>query len=81
MAGDEPVHITSFIIRCLPDQLQSVMASAEALPGVEVHGSDPAGRFVALLEGASEHVIMQNVSAIESIQGVINTSMVFHQED
>ena len=57
------------------------MAATEALPGVEVHGSDPAGRFVALLEGASEQIIMQNVTAIEKMQGVINTSMVYHQGD
>ncbi len=46
----EKIHISSFIVRCLPEKLQQVMAAVEAMPGLEIHGNDPCGKCVALLE-------------------------------
>jgi nitrate reductase NapD len=74
----EKIHISSFIVRCLPEKLQQVMAAVEAMPGLEIHGNDPCGKFVALLELDSEKALIETITAIEVIKGVVNTSMVYH---
>ena len=74
----EPIHISSFIVRCLPERLRQVMDSVEALPGVEIHANDPCGKFVALLELDSEKVLVETITTIELMKGVVNTSMVYH---
>ena len=74
----ERIHISSFIVRCLPEKLQQVMAAVEALPGVEIHANDPCGKFVALLELDSEKVLVETITTIELMKGVVNTSMVYH---
>ena len=74
----QPFHISSFVVRCLPGNLQQVMTAVGALPGVEIHGNDPRGKFVALLELESENALIETITTIELMQGVINTSMVYH---
>ena len=71
-------HISSFVVRCLPDALERVISAAQALPGVEVHGSDASGKLVALLEHESEKALVTTIGVIEQLPGVINASMVYH---
>ena len=75
---DPPIHISSFVVRCLPDKLPQVMRSVETLDGAEIHGSDPRGKFVVLLEQESEAKLVGSITRIELTSGVINTSMVYH---
>jgi nitrate reductase NapAB chaperone NapD len=71
-------HISSFIVRCLPEKLPQVMSAVESLPGVEIHGHDPRGKFVALLELDTEDALVDTITRIELTSGVVNTSMVYH---
>jgi nitrate reductase NapD len=72
------IHISSFVVRCLPEKLQQVMATVAAMPGIEIHGNDPCGKFVALLELDSEDALVDTITRIELTSGVVNTSMVYH---
>ena len=74
----ERIHISSFVVRCLPEKLQQVMAAVEAMPGLEIHGNDPCGKFIALLDVDSEKALIETITAIEVMKGVVNTSMVYH---
>ena len=75
---DEKVHISSFVVRCLPQNLQHIMDAVGALQGVEIHASDPCGKFVALLEVDSDKALIETITSIELLKGVVNTSMVYH---
>lgn len=79
--NEETFHITSFVVRCLPEKLEDVMATVGAMPGVEIHGNDPRGRFVALLELDSENALVDTITKIELTRGVVNTSMVYHHAE
>ena len=78
ITAQEPIHISSFVVRCLPERLQQVMAAVGALHGVEIHANDPCGKFVALLELDSEKALIETITTIELMKGVVNTSMVYH---
>ncbi len=75
---NETFHISSFVVRCLPDRLSYIMDTVGSLPGVEIHASDPCGKFVALLELDSEKALIETITSIELLKGVVNTSMVYH---
>ena len=77
----EEFHISSFVVRCLPEKLRDIMAAVAALPGVEIHGNDGCGKFIALLELESDRMLMDTITAIELIKGVVNTSMVYHHAE
>lgn len=80
-SAEQPFHITSFVVRCQPENLHKVMTSVGSMAGVEIHGHDPRGRFVALLEMDSEQALMDTITAIELTGGVINASMVYHHAE
>ena len=78
---EEPLHISSFVVRCLPERLQEIMSAVAAMPGVEIHGDDGCGKFVALLELESDAELMNTITAIELLKGIVNTSMVYHHTE
>ena len=57
------------------------MATVAALPGVEIHGDDACGKFVALLELDTDKALVETITSIELIKGVVNTSMVYHHAE
>lgn len=77
----ESFHITSFVVRCMPLRLQEVMDQVAAMSGAEIHASDASGKFVALLDLDSEKELVNTITSIELIKGVINTSMVYHHAE
>ena len=71
-------HISSFILRCQPSQLDEVMTRVAGIPGAELHGSDGQGKCIVLLELPSESELVSTIGQIEQLPGVINISMVYH---
>lgn len=79
--ASNPVHITSLVVHAMPAQLESVIQQVESLPEVEVHGSDPVGKFIVLLETDDEQSILTAIDRIQAIDGVLTATMVYHHID
>jgi nitrate reductase NapD len=77
----EGAHISSLVVHCRPDVLDSVIDRIEAMPEAEVPRHSEEGKLVVLLETADEGRIMQRISAIEQLPGVINAALVYHEID
>ena len=71
-------HISSLVVRAIPDRLEAVKAEIEALEGAEVFRSDPIGKAVVVLETANQAEIADRMRAMESIPGVLNVSLIYH---
>ena len=77
----EGAHISSLVVHCRPDVLDSVKQRIEAMPEAEVPRHNDEGKLVVLLETANEGRIMERISAIEQLPGVINAALVYHEID
>lgn len=77
----DQAHISSFIVHCLPDRLENILADVKQMNNVEAHAPSPAGKFVALLESEDEHQILSTINRIQSIDGVLTATMVYHEID
>ena len=75
----EESHISSFIVLCQAEKNQAVEQALQAQADIEVHGSDEKGKFVVVTEAKHQGIIMDRIDLITAIEGVINTSMVYHQ--
>ena len=75
------VHISSLVVHCRPEMISSVIDAITAMPEAEVPEHSEQGKLVVLLETPGEGVILERISAIENLPGVINTAMVYHQID
>ncbi len=74
-------HISSLIVRVLPDRLHDVVAAIGALPGAEVHRYDRLGKIVVVLETETQSEIAERLRAMEALGGVLNVSLIYHHAD
>lgn len=75
----EESHISSFIVLCQAEKHHAVEEALTAQPNIEIHGSDKQGKFVVVTEAKHQGIIMDRIDLISSIDGVVNTSLVYHQ--
>jgi nitrate reductase NapD len=75
----EESHISSFIVFCKAEKHQAVEKELLAQADLEIHGSDAKGKFVVVTEAKHQGIILDRIDLISAIDGVINTSMVYHQ--
>ena len=80
-AGNGSVHIASLLVQCLPEKLDATASALEKLAGVEVPARDAQGKLIILLELATEYELLERTREIETMQGVISATMVYHQLD
>ncbi|GAB3292053.1 chaperone NapD [Parahaliea aestuarii] len=74
-------HIASLIVHCQPGHFAVAEAALQALPDVDVPASDPRGKLIVLLEVPDDATMMARIASIETIPGVISTTLVFHQAE
>ena len=78
MTRSEPdvVHISSAVVRALPERAAAVVAAIDRLTGAEVFHAQ-AGKIVVVLEGASSGALAASLSEINLIEGVVSANLVY----
>ena len=75
------MHISSLVVHCRPDAIDSVIPAIEKFPDASVPEHSEEGKLVVLLETYNEGAVMQRISALEELAGVISVALVYHQID
>ena len=74
-------HISSLVLHGRPEAMAAIKEAVEAMPAAEVHGTSADGKMVITLETEGEQSILRQVEAINRINGVLSTALVYHQVD
>ncbi len=74
-------HITSLVVHAAPNAISQVESQINTLTGTDIHAVTEQGKFVVTLEGETQKSILDNVEAINALEGVLNSSLVYHQVD
>ena len=72
-------HFASLVVHCRSEQLAAARDAIAGLPGVEVPLGDDNTKLIALLELHRESELLERMSAIEAVPGVVAATLVFHQ--
>ena len=72
-------HVTSLVVHATPKAVSQVEAKIRALEGADIHAVTDEGKFVITLEGDTQRSILDNVEAINALEGVLNSSLIYHQ--
>lgn len=75
------VHISSLLVSAKPSLLKDVEEQLAEIKIAEVAHIDPQGKIIATLETEDEAAIVQALSDIQLIDGVVSAALVFHQVD
>ena len=74
-------EIASILVQARPERLAEVEAAILALSGCEVHGRDPRGKLVVVLDAPDAGALGATLSAISRLADVHTASLVFHAVD
>jgi periplasmic nitrate reductase NapD len=77
----EVVHISSLLVRADPQKLDQILAKIATMSLAEVPISDPAGKIIVLLETDKQSEIVDAMTQLQLMDGVVNASLVYHQTD
>lgn len=75
------VHISSLLVSARPSALDDVEQQLTRINIAEVAHIDPRGKVIVTLETEDESAIVQALTDIQLIDGVVSAALVFHQVD
>ena len=87
VANPDPVilppggEIASILVQARPECLAEVEAAILALAGCEIHGRDPKGKLVVVLDAPDAGVIGTTLNTLALLPDVYSASLVFHAID
>jgi len=71
------MNISSLVVKCLPENIDSVIIALESNKLCEVHAHDEHGRIVVVLEGANVEEETHKLALIQALPNVISAEMVY----
>ncbi len=74
-------EIASILVQARPERLDEVEAAIIALDGCEIHGRDPKGKLVVVMDAPNAGVIGTTLNTIALLPHVYSASLVFHAID
>ncbi|WP_120501721.1 chaperone NapD [Roseovarius sp. EL26] len=77
----EKVHISSLLVTAKPDLTPRVVEVITAMPIAEVAHSNSVGKIIVTLETPDESAIVQALTDIQLLDGVVNASLVYHHAE
>ncbi len=72
-------HVASLMVQARPQHMDHLAPALTAISGVEVHGSNDAGRMIVTVEADNDGHFMDIMSRIEGTENVVMASLVYHQ--
>ena len=74
------MNICSVIVNAKPENAVAISQLLSDMKGVDVFGGVEEGKIIATLEDDGEKALADKMAAINDIKGVINATMIYHQE-
>ena len=74
-------EIASILVQARPERLDEVEAAIVALDGCEIHGRDPKGKLVVVMDAPNAGVIGTTLNTIALLPHVYSACLVFHAID
>jgi nitrate reductase NapD len=75
---DEGTNLCGVLVFARRDLAVAVGRTLGAMPGVEVHQIDAAGRLIVTIEDTAEEWAGQILTRLPTVEGVLSTSLVYH---
>ena len=74
-------EIASIIVQARPENLDEVATAITALAGCEVHGRDPRGKLIVVVDAPDTGSLGSTLTTISLLPHVHTASLVFHATD
>ncbi|WP_298916902.1 chaperone NapD [uncultured Roseobacter sp.] len=77
----EQVHISSLLVTARPELVPQVVSKLSAMTIADVAHADAVGKIIVVLETPDESVIVQALTDIQLLDGVVSAALVYHHAE
>ncbi len=77
----QKTHISSLLVTAKPESVPQVVQAITAMPIAEVAHSDAVGKIIVALETPDESAIVQALTDIQVLTGVVSAALVYHHAE
>ena len=75
-------HVVGFIVQGNPEKFAAIQTALLAIEHTEIPTFDKKfGKMVVVMQSHDQHVLLDNMESVKDIDGVINVSLVYHEQD
>ena len=73
------LHVASLITLVRPENLDDVRERISKIKDIEIFAEDPSGKLILVAEAKTSKLLSALTSEIETTQGVMSASLVYHE--
>ncbi|OOF57707.1 chaperone NapD [Rodentibacter myodis] len=75
-------HVVGLIVQGNPEKTASIQTALLAIEHTEIPTFDEkTGKIVVVMQSYDPHILLDNMESVKEIDGVINVSLVYHEQD
>lgn len=75
-------HVVGLIVQGNPEKFAAIQTALLAIEHTEIPTFDKKfGKMVVVMQSHDQHVLLDNMESVKDIDGVINVSLVYHEQD
>ena len=75
-------HVVGLIVQGNPEKMAAIQTALLAIEHTEVSTFDAKmGKMVLVMQSHDQHLLLDKMESVKDIDGVINVSLVYHEQD
>ena len=75
-------HVVGLIVQGNPEKFAAIRTALLAIEHTEIPTFDKKfGKMVVVIQSHDQHILLDNMESVKDIDGVINVSLVYHEQD
>ena len=75
-------HVVGLIVQGNPEKFAAIRTALLAIEHTEIPIFDEKfGKMVVVMQSHDQHILLDNMESVKDIDGVINVSLVYHEQD
>lgn len=75
-------HVVGLIVQGNPEKFAAIRTALLAIEHTEIPTFDEKfGKMVVVMQSHDQHILLEKIESVKDIDGVINVSLVYHEQD
>ncbi len=75
-------YVAGLIVQGNPEKIATIRTALLAIEHTEIPTFDEKmGKIVVVMQSYNQHILLDNMESVKEIDGVINVSLVYHEQD
>lgn len=75
-------HVVGLIVQANPKKMAAIQTALLEIEHTEIPTFDERmGKLVVVMQSHDQHILLDNMESVNNIDGVINVSLIYHEQD